>query len=510
MMTALARDVHPDELALRLGQQELVAGLGLYALGAPPLDRLLAEACRVAALGLGTAFAKVLQPRPAQDDLLVVAGVGWRPGVVGHTALGAQLDSPAGYALHTRAPVLSNDLDGEGRFRVPALLAEHGVQSAINVPIGLADAEPFGVLEVDSTARHEFVAADTTFLQSLGNVVTAAMVRDSMDVAAERQEALARQVFESSPDCVKVLDLQGHLLAMNVNGAVALGIPDLQAQVGTLWPEWWPAEGKPLAYEAIRTAVGGNVGRFTAASVSPEGGTEWWDVLVAPVLDTAGQPTRLVSISRNVTAAREAEQAKDALLRDKDLLMQEVHHRVKNSLQLVRTLLHLQSRTASAETREQLEQAAGRILTISAVHQRLYEGDSVAETDAAAYVDALLNDMRVMLMDPANGRSIVLKSDTILLGADQVTPLGLVVSELVTNAIKYGAGTITVGLKRLPAGLEVAVEDGGPGFPASFDPMSRKGLGMRLVLALAKGNPATAIRVDRDVAHSRVVATLTF
>lgn len=509
-MVALARDVPPDELALRLSQQELVAGLGLFALGAPPLDRLLTEACRVAALGLGTAFAKVLRPRPVQDDLLVVAGVGWRPGVVGHATLGAQLDSPAGYALRTKAPVLSNDLDEEGRFRMPGLLAEHGVQSAINVPIGIAAVEPFGVLEVDSTSRHEFVAADTVFLQSLGNVLAAAIVRDGMDQVAERQEALARQVFESSPDCVKVLDLQGHLLAMNVNGAVALGIPDLQAQVGTLWPEWWPVESKPLAYEAIRTAVGGSVGRFTAAAPLPEGGTEWWDVLVAPVLDAAGQPTRLVSVSRNVTAAREAEQAKDALLRDKDLLMQEVHHRVKNSLQLVRTLLHLQSRTASPETREQLEQAAGRILTISAVHQRLYEGDSVSETDAAAYVDALLNDMRVMLMDPANERSITLNSDKMLLAADQVTPLGLVVSELVTNAIKYGAGGITVTMNRLPAGLEVVVEDGGPGFPASFDPASRKGLGMRLVLALAKGDPSMAIRVDRDVPHSRVVATLTF
>ena len=97
-----------------------------------------------------------------------------------------------------------------------------------------------------------------------------------------------------------------------------------------------------------------------------------------------------------------------------------------------------------------------------------------------------------------------------MLTADQITPLGLVVSELVTNAIKYGSGGITVTLRRLPSGMEVTVEDGGPGFPASFDPSSRKGLGMRLVLALAKGDPTMAIRVDRDVPHSCVVATLTF
>ena len=508
-MTSLARDMPFDELALRLGQQELVAELGLFALGSPALEALLAEACRVAALGLQTQFAKVLRPRAAENDLLVVAGIGWRPGVVGHATLGAQLDSPAGYALHTNAPVLSNNMREECRFRMPALLAEHGVQSAINVHIGVAGQEPYGVLEVDSTARHDFSAPDTVFLQSLANVLAAAVVRHDMDQAAQRQQALARQVFESSPDCIKVLDLQGRLLAMNANGAIALEIADVQGRVGTLWPEWWAGEARSLAWAAVAAAAGGAVNRFTAATTNEAGGEEWWDVLVAPVFGTDGQPTRLISISRNVTAGMAAERAKDDLLRDKDLLMQEVHHRVKNSLQLVRTLLQLQGRSASAETRAQLDEAAGRIMTIGTVHQRLYEGGSVAETDAAAYLGALIGDMRVMLADTAGGREIVLRAEPIMLPADQVTPLGLIVSELMTNALKYGQGDVTVGLRRVPVGLEVAVEDGGAGFPESFDPRRKTGLGMRLIAALAKGDGVEAIRVDRDVPHSRVVVTIT-
>ena len=508
-MTALARNYPTDELAVRLGQQELVAGLGLYALGASSIALVLDETCRVAALGLQTEFAKVLRPRAEADDLLVVAGVGWQPGVVGHATLGARMDSPAGFALHTGQPVLSNDLRGEGRFRMPALLVEHGVQSAINVPVGVAGRETFGVLEVDSTARHEFVEADTAFLQSLGNVLAAAVVRHEMDQAAGRQEALARQVFESNPDCVKVLDLQGRLLAMNANGAVAMGFADAEEQVGTMWPEWWPAETQAEVRGAVAEAACGVVVRFTAASRSLAGTEMWWDVLVAPVLNGDGQPFRLVAISRNVTAAIEGERAKDALLRDKDLLMQEVHHRVKNSLQLVRTLLQLQGRSASEETRAQLDEAAGRIMTIGAVHQRLYEGGSVVETDAAAYLESLLGDMRTMLVDAAVGRGIVLQAEPVMLTADQVTPLGLVVSELVTNALKYGEGQVLVSLRRVPAGLEVAVEDGGTGFPESFEPGLKSGLGMRLITALAKGEGAKAVQVDRNVPHSRVVVTMT-
>ncbi len=484
-----------------------MAGLGLFALGAPTLGPLLAEACRVAALGLQTEFSKVLRLRRAEGDLLVTAGLGWRPGVVGHATLGAHMDSPAGFALHTKLPVLSNNLREEARFRVPALLAEHGVQSAINVPIGLADAEPFGVLEVDSTARHEFVAADTAFLQSLANVVAAAVVRYDMDQVAQQQQALARQVFESSPDCVKVLDLKGRLLAMNINGAIAMEFASAESRVGTMWPGWWPDATQHIARDAVVQAAGGKTGRFTASTLSQSGTVRWWDSVVAPVLDGERRPTRLVAISRDITAGMAAERAKDALLRDKDMLMQEVHHRVKNSLQLVRTLLQLQGRSATPETRAQLDEAAGRIMTIGAVHQRLYEGGSVAETDAAAYLEALIGDMRAMLADSAGGREFVLEAEPIMLTADQVTPLGLIVSELMTNALKYGQGRVLVSLRRVPPGLEVVVEDGGPGFPDSFDLRRKSGLGMRLVAALAKGEEA--IRVDRDVPHARVVVTIT-
>ena len=372
-----------DEFAARLRQQEMVAGFGAFALKATELAPVLTEACRVAALGLQTRFAKVLRFRPDTDDLLIIAGVGWQPGVVGSTVLGAGLSSPAGYALHTEEPVLSNNIGKDDRFQTPELLVEHGVHSAINVAIDAADASlPFGVLEVDGTARGEFVAADTAFLQSLSSVLAAALVR------------------------------------------------------------------------------------------------------------------------------HQTEQAKDALLREKDLLMLEVHHRVKNSLQLVRALLQLQARSASDETRTQLEAAAGRIMTISAVHRHLYEGGSATRTDAAAYLRALVGDIQAMVDTPENHREITVQADPLSLSADQTTPLGLVTSELVANALKHGAGRVLVSLRSVPSGLQIRVEDEGPGFPPDFAPRLSGSLGMRLVTALAKGDPAQALVIDQSAGHGCVVATL--
>ena len=379
-MNARVLDLSPAELSLRLQQQELVAQFGVLALSAATLPAVLEQACVAASTGLQTRFAKMLRFRPQTSDLLVVAGLGWKPGVVGHATLGAGLESPAGFALHTDRPVRSNDLLQEGRFQMPAILAEHGIHSAINVPVMGCGDIPFGVLEVDSTNRHEFVEADTAFLLSLGNVLSAAIAR------------------------------------------------------------------------------------------------------------------------------ADAEQAKDALLREKDLLMQEVHHRVKNSLQLVRTLLQLQARSASEETRTRLEEAARRIMTIGTVHQRLYEGGSVEGTEAGAYLRRLFEDMAAMLEDGVRSRPIQLVCEPILLTADHVTPLGLIVSELVTNATKYGKGAITVSLLRVPDGVQIVVEDEGPGFPPTNG--APKGLGMRLVTALAKGDPQTAVQVDRSAPHARVVVLL--
>ncbi len=382
-MAAKVRNVPSNELAIRLQQQEMVAGFGTFALKSAGLAAVLTEACRVASVGLQTEFAKVLQFQPESGDLLVVAGIGWRAGIVGTATLGAGLSSPAGYALHTGQPVLSNDLGEEDRFRTPELLLEHGVHSAINVAIAAnADAAPYGVLEVDGTARDEFVAADTAFLQSLSSVLAAALVR------------------------------------------------------------------------------------------------------------------------------HETEQAKDALLREKDLLMQEVHHRVKNSLQLVRALLQLQARSAGDEARTQLEAAAGRISTISAVHRHLYEGGSATQTDAAAYLNALMGDIQSTVAAPENRRDIEVQAESMQLSADQITPLGLIASELVSNALKHGAGRVRVSLRSVAEGLQVRVEDEGPGFPADFVPQLSKSLSMRLVTALAKGDPAHSVVVDRSVPHGCIIATL--
>ncbi len=204
---------------------------------------------------------------------------------------------------------------------------------------------------------------------------------------------------------------------------------------------------------------------------------------------------------------RTALAARDEQLCEKDLMMQEVHHRVRNSLQLVHTLLTLQARTLrSTEAKHQLEEAAARIIAIGTMHGRLYQGGSVVEGDVGGYLRRVLDDLQDFANDEQD-RRIEITTPSLVLPAEKLTPLGLMTAELVTNALKYGRGAIRVAVKLVDGAVEVTVEDEGPGFPADFSPARTSGLGMRIVSALSRAGKS-AIRVDRTVPHGRVTVRL--
>lgn len=197
-----------------------------------------------------------------------------------------------------------------------------------------------------------------------------------------------------------------------------------------------------------------------------------------------GTPIRLLGANLDITERRELEEERERLLAQKDLLVAEIHHRVKNSLQLVQGLLLLQARGAEEGLAARLREAAGRIVSIAAVHRRLYEGGT-EQQDAADHLTGLTQDLERSLGSAA--RHVALDAvEGVRLPPERMAALGLLVTELVTNAFKHGAGTVTVRLGRDGAEAVVAIEDEGPGFPEGFEPSRSRGLGMRVAVAMAR------------------------
>ena len=185
-----AAEVSQRALNLRIRQQEILAELGVTALKGTAFEQLLDLTVRLAAEGLEAELCKVLEYIPAEKRLLMRAGVGWDAGLVGSASVGADLESPSGFALRTGKPVISNHLENEERFRTPELMAAHGVRRAINV-ILQGDGAPYGILEVDSRSEGEFTEQDISFLQGAANILGMAIERQRHE--RRLNEALAHQ-----------------------------------------------------------------------------------------------------------------------------------------------------------------------------------------------------------------------------------------------------------------------------------------------------------------------------
>jgi two-component sensor histidine kinase len=184
------------ELQRRILQQKLLAELGVTALqGGLSFDQLLHEAARLTAEGMQAEFCKILEYIHEKRCFLVRAGVGWEPGIVGVVTVGDDIASPAGFALRTGLPVISNHLETEERFRTPEVLVRHGIRRAMNV-ILQGEGRPFGVLEVDSRSEQEFGALDFAFLEGAANILGMAIERERNEQNLRRSEQNLRAALE--------------------------------------------------------------------------------------------------------------------------------------------------------------------------------------------------------------------------------------------------------------------------------------------------------------------------
>lgn len=178
---------------------------------------------------------------------------------------------------------------------------------------------------------------------------------------------------------------------------------------------------------------------------------------------------------------------KDALLAEQELLRSESDHRLLNGLQLVVSLLSLQSRAAAApEIAAQLSIAANRVATIERVHRRLHYNDGTRTVMMKKYLQDFCADFSSMTLSCA-GQTLQVVGSEIEVSTATAIPLGFIANELVTNAVKYGNGRVIVALSCGPDGRHMlAVSNDGDALPADYDPKISKGLGMKIVGALVK------------------------
>lgn len=357
-----------DEL---VDQRAVLAEFGRFALQADNLQDILQEACRLVGRGLKVDFAKVMELQPDGRALLVRAGVGWKPGVVGRLTIPVEPGSSETQAIDTGKPFVCQDVADEHHFTIPDFIRDHNVRSLVNVVIlGSGKKPPYGILQVDSHQPRAFTRTDIAFLESYANLLASSVERLNL-------------------------------------------LPELEAAV-----------------------------------------------------------------------------------REKERLLRELQHRMKNNLQVIASLIAIQSENARThDARKELQSIGNRIETLRLVHDKLYSTGEVDRVDLGVYLGELSASLLRFQGRKPGAIRLRTEVESVMVSSDLAVPLGLIVNEFVTNSLKHafedGDGIIGVTLV-LDDGkaARLCLWDNGKGIPKGGNVT---GTGMTLIDGLTEQIEASAL-----------------
>lgn len=238
-------------------------------------------------------------------------------------------------------------------------------------------------------------------------------------------------------------------------------------------------------------------------------GRKVWFELSNSFFEHPPYPIMLLSQFRDITGRKQAEASLNAALSDKDILLREVHHRVKNNLAVITGLLNLQRRAMSDEvSRSLLQDLTTRVQSMSLVHEKLYRSENLSNIGFQDYLETLVAQLRTSF-GKRSGLDVRVEASGTQLDLDTAIPCGLVINELLTNSMKYAfpegrprAGeercVIEVSIRKTATALTLVVADNGIGLPAETELAASKSIGLRLVQTIGQHQLGGKVEVDRS------------
>jgi len=345
-----------------------------------------------------------------------------------------------GSAAAERSPVMiPAQAHLDPRFKLFPNLPESQYESILAVPILVHGEKLAGALNVRTRVAREYDASEIELVQAIADQVAQTIVHAQLYAQAQRRvaelEALAR-ISEAVSESLYLEESLEAIVKTTMDAVSATGAALVLEDGRIAWPE-----GRPGAH-AVRTPL-----RWRSRQIG-----ELVADRDAPFSDD--DRALLEAIAHHAAVALEHGRA---VMRG--VLAQEIHHRVKNNLQTVASLLRLQSRAEGVDPREALEHSVNRILAIAAVHEVLTE-----QRDEDVELADLLDRLRAMLVQGlAVGRDVSASLEPVSLAGQRATALALVFSELLQNALEHGAGNVRIELAQRDGDVVLAISDEGPG-----------------------------------------------
>jgi PAS domain S-box-containing protein len=314
------------------------------------------------------------------------------------------------------------------------------------------------------------------------------------DISAKRhaEEALRKlsRAVEQSPVSVVITDLEAKIEYVNpmfthITGYSADEVIGQNPRI--LKSEHTPAENYQALWNALQK---GREWRGEFCNRRKDGSLYWEFASISPICNAAGVITHYLGIKEDITDRKLSEMRLMESLREKESLLKEIHHRVKNNMQVISSLLDLQSqRIRDEQLRDVFQESRLRIKAMSLVHEKLYQTERLSRIDMCAYITDLMREIASVWKIPPS--SLRITSVAASLDIERAVPLALILNELITNACKYAftaedRGIISLDFSQKESDYVLTVRDNGRGLPSEFDASKAETLGYQLVHILTK------------------------
>ena len=327
------------------------------------------------------------------------------------------------------------------------------------------------------------------FIFAFGRDITE---RKQTEEALRASESFYRQTLESIPGMVFTTRPDGYCDYQSQQWVDYTGVP-MAEHLGDGWNKLQHPDDRPRSYAAWNAAVQGQAPYDLEYRVRRHDGVyEWFKVIGRPIRDGSGQIARWFGVALNIQDIKDAEEAIKASLTEKEVLLKEIHHRVKNNLQVISSLVELQTKSLDDPLlRGLFQDVRDRVRSMALVHEKLYQSESLAGVEFADYARSLIGFLTRAHRRAETTVRLKLDLQPVSLPVETAVPCGLILNELITNAFKHAfrgrsQGEITTTLRGGPDGrVSLRVSDDGVGLPAGMDWRESQSLGLRLIYLLA-------------------------
>jgi PAS domain S-box-containing protein len=314
---------------------------------------------------------------------------------------------------------------------------------------------------------------------------------EEMKKALHESEEHYRSLVKTNPDSIIKTDIEGNVVYVSPQTLHLHGYTSEEELIGKHALEFFaPHERERITENMRKTLKTGFTSNQEYDLLKKDGSIFIGELNTAVIQDMDQKPIAFMATSRDITHHKEAEKKIKESLKEKEILLKEIHHRVKNNLQIISSLLSLQSMyVMDEETKALIMESQNRVKSMAMIHERLYQSQDLAHINFGSYLKSLIENFFSSYMIKGSINPI-LEVEDVILDINTAIPLGLISNEIISNSFKHAfpgdlEGEIKIKLVDQGENYILTIGDNGVGFPQDFDYQNTSSLGMQLINSLS-------------------------